>query len=204
MNVETSRTAAAAAMTTAVSLVALSGGASAGAANPNEFEVSDISIRIPDVENGFVVFVNVTARDWCAWSAAPAGPPPAIEPVTVRGKSTGQGSFVGAYESELPVEIWQFDDAAPQLLDPCDDIADQLADPDTEPFAVGSGLVRTHVADPFMVAPSATVTSTRLDAVLEDQHGRLHDYAWRRSTNDRCGADGLDPCTVETADLTPR
>lgn len=55
-----------------------------------------------------VLFVNVTADDFCAWVHAgdPTSPPDVGELVTVKQKETGQGAIVGTFRATVEAELW--------------------------------------------------------------------------------------------------
>jgi hypothetical protein len=110
----------------------------ASADPPETFEAEDFIVLFPDLNVERSVFINITARDFCDWVAGgEIGPPPAIDDVTVRAKETGNGNDgVFKVTQDLHIELWETDDGF--LVGPCEDIQDQLDDPEAEPWATGT------------------------------------------------------------------
>ena len=189
----------------AASLVVVSGigSATVTAENPNQVEVSDFILLFPDPHEGVSVFVNISAREFCDWIAAPAGPPPARAIVTAQVKETGQGALVAQLKaSDLYIEMWQFDEDPSPLIGPCEDIAEQLADPDAQPFAVGTTSFHGHNNDLEESETRGTAFGDRGSAALTGQDGTEYSYSWRFHLNHRCHVDAGPPaCLVESSSL---
>lgn len=110
-----------------------------GHADPPEVVEEPIFIAFPDLENGVAVFWNITRDDLCAWAAGGfVGPPPVIEPVTASFHETGQGALVASFSATRPLELWNFDDDVPPLIDPCVDTDDQSGAWATGPVSVNA------------------------------------------------------------------
>ena len=127
---------------TAMTLVATT--AVPAVASPSEEFEEPIFGLWPDLTNEVSVWVNMTARDFCEWVAnGEEGPPPVEKLIsgTLKGR---MGEVVGLFEaSDVHVELWQFDEHVdvndPEtLIGPCEDIQDQLDDPDAQPWAAGT------------------------------------------------------------------
>ena len=189
----------------AISLAVLSGLAptTAAAGNPSEVEVSDFILLFPDTNEGVSVFINISAREFCDWIAAPSGPPPAREVVTAQLKETGQGALVGRLRAtDLYIEMWRFDEDPSPLIGPCEDIAKQLADPDAEPFAVGTATYHANDNDFAVSGTRGNAFGDRGSAALTGQDGTEYAYTWRFHINDRCHVDAGPPaCLVESSSL---
>lgn len=180
--------------------------ATAGAGNPSEIEVSDFILLFPDPTENVSVFVNITAREFCDWIAAPAGPPPAHEVVTAQLKETGKGALVGHLRAtDLYVEMWHLDEDPSPLLGACEDIALQLADPDAEPFAVGTATYHANDNDFDVSGTRTNAFGDRGSAQLVGQDGTEYSYTWLFHLNDRCHVDAGPPaCLVERSSLRTR
>lgn len=131
-------------------------------------------VVFPDVENGLVVFWNITRDAACEWEASGfAGPPPVIELTPVMIKETGKGALVGSVQAVRPIELWNFDDDVPPLVGPCEDTDDQ-----TGPWA--TGIVRVTANDNDLDV-SGTRTNSFGDrgqgTVFDIEGGRWH-YSW--------------------------
>jgi hypothetical protein len=146
------------------------------------------------------VFVNITARDFCDWVVDPQGPPPAVEPVTVQVKETGKGALVASVKADdLNIEMWNFDEGVPPLVGPCEDIADQLAEPDAEPFATGTASYQGNDNDLMGGGTGGNSFGDSGRALVTGQDGVDYSYDWGFRVNSRCHApeDGPPACLRE-------
>jgi predicted RNA-binding protein with TRAM domain len=185
-------------------LAASSGAGIARAENPNRSEITDFFVLFPDTDQGVSVFINISARDFCDWDQA--SPPPVQDVVVSQGKMTGQGALVTRVkESDLYVEMWEFDEDPSPLIGPCEDIADQLNDPAAQPFAVGSTSYQGNDNDLMGSGTRGNAFGDRGDAVLTSQDDTVYDYSWRFHLNSRCNWDmGAPPCLIESSSLEAR
>ena len=154
------------------------------------------------------VFINITARDFCDWlDTEPSGPPPAIDPVTGTGVSTGQGAIVGKLDAEdLYIEVWNFDEEPSPLVGPCEDIQDQLSDPDAEPWATGTADFKAKTNDFVSTGTRGVSFGDRTTALLMDQDGNSYDYRNVFRLNEQCAAPEFEPpsCLVDNSQLRMR
>ncbi len=148
----------------------------AAAIPPQAEEVADISAVYPDVEHGFVGFLNFTREGFCAWVAGGGkGDPPLLVPTSPAWEhTTGTGQIAGvAYGENLHLELWKFDpDAA--LEGPCEDTDDA-----TDPFAAGVADVRSRDGDPYGTDDGHGVAyrgDTTIQAVLTGSDGNRYGY----------------------------
>lgn len=179
---------------------------SASAENPNRFEANDRITLFPDVENGLSVWVNTTARDFCNWqSGPPTGPPPAIDTVVLLGKETGKGAVVGRFSTDVYIEVRRFDEDPSPLIGPCEDIAEQLADPDAEPFATGTANWKGNDNDVFGSETRGNSFGDGIKAVVTDSAGNDYRYTSTFHVNNRCHAPEFAPpaCLRDAGTLTP-
>jgi hypothetical protein len=185
-------------------LVASSGAGIASAENPNRSEITDYFVLFPDTDQGVSVFINISARDFCDWDQA--SPPPVQDVVVGQGKMTGQGAPVGRInESELYIELWQFDEDPSPLIGPCEDIELQLEDPTAQPFATGTTSYQGNDNDLMGSGTRGNAFGDRGEAVLTGQDAMTYDYSWRFHISSRCHADGGPPaCLIDVSSLEAR
>lgn len=135
------------------------------------------------------VFINITARAFCGWLAGgPGGPPPAIEPVVGIGVETGQGAVVGRIDAELHIEIWEFDQDPSPLIGPCEDIQQQLNDPEARPWASGVARYMAKDNDVTNSGARAKAFGDRTTAVVTDHDGNTWSYRNVFRLNFSCNA----------------
>lgn len=180
--------------------------ASGTSAGPPEEQVwDDYIVLFPDLNINKSVFINITARDFCDWLAGPpTGPPPAIDLVTARGVSTGQGAIVGKIDAEdLYIEIWDFDENPSPLVGPCEDIQQQLDDPDAEPWATGTADFKAKTNDAFGSGTRGISFGDRTTAHVTDQDGNSYRYRNVFRLNEQCNAPEFAPpsCLVDNSQL---
>ncbi len=176
---------------------------------PQEVIVDDYIVLFPDTNINRSVFVNITARDFCDWlSGPPTGPPPAIDSVTLRGVSTGKGAIVGKVDAEdLYIEIWTFDENPSPLVGPCEDIQDQLDDPEAEPWAIGTADFKGKTNDADIGAGSSGTRGVsfgdRTTAQVTDQEGNTYRYSNVFRLNEQCNVPEFGPpsCLVDNSQL---
>lgn len=185
--------------------VAMLPSAAAEASPPTTFEIDDWIVLFPDLDTKKAVFVNITARDFCEWVQDPTGPPPAIEPVTATVHDTGQGAVVGSVMGDLHIELWEFDEDPSPLIGPCEDIAEQLADPEAQPFASGTVSYTARSNNAFEAPDRANSGGDGGHAMLTDGANDYR-YSWTFHVNDRCQlrphGDHFDPaCLVQKGRL---
>ena len=155
-------------------------------ADPPEQVDDPLFLIFPDVENGLVVFWNVTRAGFCAWEAGGfIGPSPALEDVTISFHETGQGVLNGSYHETRPLELWNMDEGA-DLSGACQD-----TDGQSGPFATGDATVTASDND-------VDVSGTRTNAFGERGQGKVFDsdggawhYSWVFTA--QCRVD----CTVD-------
>lgn len=178
---------------------------STSAGPPQEVVLDDYIVLFPDVNINRAVFINITARDFCDWlDGGPVGPPPAIDPVTARAVSTGQGAIVGAIDvQDLYIEMWEFDDNPPPLVGACEDLQDQLADPDAEPWATGTADLKAKTNDFFGSGTRGISFGDRTTAHVTDQDGNTYRYRNVFRLNEQCNAPEFEPpsCLVDNSQL---
>jgi len=181
--------------------------ATANAQPPEETVVDDLIVVYPDFENGKSVFINITARDFCDWlDTGPSGPPPAIDEVATRGVTTGKGAIVVGFEAQdLNIEMWDIS-AVAEPIGPCEDIQDQLDDPDAEPWATGGADMRFKDNDFFYTETRGNAFGDRTKAVVTDQEGTTYSYRNTFRLNHQCNApeDGPPSCLVDNSQLKMR
>jgi hypothetical protein len=176
---------------------------------PQEQVVDDFIVLFPDTNINRSVFVNITARAFCDWLGGPlTGPPPAMDEVTLRGVSTGQGAIVGKIDAkDLYIEIWTFDENPSPLVGPCDDIQDQLDIPTAEPWATGTADFKGKTNDADIGdGPSGTrgvSFGDRTTAHVTDQEGNSYRYSNVFRLNEQCNVPELGPpsCLVDNSQL---
>jgi hypothetical protein len=177
---------------------------SASASPPDEFDDPNFIVLFADVNIEKSVFINITARDFCDWMAGPpTGPPPAMDPVTIKVKATGNEKDVGKVDQPgLYVEMWEFDpsvdpDDPTTLIGPCEDIQDQLDDPGAQPWATGSVRYQANFNGAFGDRTRGEVTET--------EGGTAYSYRNTFHINDRCHFDpeaGTPPsCLVDNSKI---
>ena len=178
---------------------------SAGAAPPDRFEVDDFIVLYPDLDINRSVFINITARDFCDWLAGgPAGPPPAIDPVPVKVIETGKGALVTSVDAkDLNIEMWEFDEDPSPLIGPCEDIQQQLDDPEAMPWAAGTARYTAHDNDFFRTETRGNSFGDKVSADLTDRYGNHHSYHHVFHLNWRCNQPDFAPpiCLVERSKL---
>jgi hypothetical protein len=178
---------------------------STSAGPPQEVVLDDYIVLFPDVNINRAVFINITARDFCDWlDGGQNGPPPAIDPVPARAVSTGQGAIVGAIDvQDLYIEIWEFDDDPPPLVGPCEDLQDQLGDPDAEPWATGTAGLKAKTNDFFGSGTRGISFGDRTTAHVTDQDGNTYGYRNVFRLNEQCNAPEFEPasCLVDNSQL---
>lgn len=195
-------------LTTAIAvglgITTITGGAPVAAENPHEVVLTDWIGLFPDTEAGVSVFLNITARDFCDWVTGPPGPPPAIDPVIAQGQLTGQGAFVGMFNTDVHIEIWAFDEDPSPLIGPCEDIAEQLADPEAEPLATGTANWHGVDNDLGDSGTRANAFGDSVRAMVTDQDGNDWRYSHRFHINTRCNAPEMAPpsCLILHSSLT--
>lgn len=176
----------------------------ASAAPPEEVQLDDYIVLFPDLNINRSVFINITARAFCDWlDTGPAGPPPAIDPVTARGVSTGKGAVVGKIDAEdLYIEVWNFDEDPSPLIGPCEDIQQQL-DSGGEPWATGTADFKAKTNDAFESGTRGVAFGDRTTAQLTDQAGNSYSYRNVFRLNQQCNAPEFAPpsCLVDNSTL---
>lgn len=186
----------------AAAVAAIAVPASSTSAEPPEEQVWDDFIYLfPDLNINRSVFINITARDFCDWLA---GPPPAIDLVTARGVSTGQGAIVSKIDAEdLHIEMWEFDENPSPLVGPCEDIQQQLDDPDAEPWATGTADFKAKTNDAFGSGTRGISFGERVTAHVTDQDGNSYSYRNVFRLNEQCNAPEFAPpsCLVDNSQL---
>lgn len=129
-----------------------------------------------DVENDLVVFWNISRDELCAWAEGPPpfdGPPPVIEPVTLKVHETADGAVVASFQEERPLELWNLDEDAP-LTDPCSDTAGQA-----EPWATGDAMVSMNDNDLFNLSDTRVNSfGDRGQGTVTDTDGGNWHYSW--------------------------
>ena len=153
------------------------------------------------------MFINITARDFCDWvpegPEPPSGPPPVLEPVATRGVTTGKGAIVVGFEAkDLYIEMWDISGVA-EPIGPCEDIQEQLDDPDAEPWATGTADLRFKDNDFFRTETRGNAFGDRTRAVVTDQEGNTYSFRNTFRLNDQCNApeDGPPSCLVDKFQL---
>lgn len=179
----------------------------ASAQPPEETVVEDFIVLYPDLEYNLSVFINITARDFCDWvpdgPEPPTGPPPAIDTVTSIGIETGKGAIVTKLDADdLYIEMWDLGEDSP-LIGPCEDIQDQLDDPDAEPWASGTASFKAKDNDFFGTGTRGNAFGDRITAVITDQDGNNYDYTSLFRINSKCHAPEFEApsCLVEKSRL---
>lgn len=152
------------------------------ASPPEEFE-EPIFISFPDLTHGVAVFWNVTRDDLCDWiDGGFAGPPPAIQPVTVRFNEVRSGAVVASFRATRHLELWQLDEDA-DLTGPCEDTDDS-----TGPWATGSAHVAANDNDLFVSGTRTNAFGERGQGSVVDANGTTYHYGWTfRALIDRSG-----------------
>ncbi len=181
--------------------------AAAFAQPPEETVVDDLFVIYPDFENGKSIFINITARDFCEWvpdgPEPPSEPPPVVEPVATRGVTTGKGAIVVGFEAkDLYIEMWDISDVD-EPMGPCQDIQDQLEDPEAGPWATGTADMRFKDNDFFYTETRGNSFGDSTRAVVTDQEGNTYSFRNTFRLNDRCNApeDGPPSCLVDKFQL---
>jgi hypothetical protein len=170
----------------------------ASADPPETFDVP-FPILFPDLNVEKSVFINITARDFCDWVAdGEEGPPPVIDLVTVRVQETGNGGEVAKVDQDLSIEMWEFDDGVlpDNLVGPCEDIQEQLDDPEAEPWATGTVRYQGNFNGSDGDRSRGVVTETASDTSYR--------YSNTFHINDRCSfneAAGVPNCLVDNSKL---
>lgn len=178
-----------------------------GATPPQEAVFDDFIVLFPDLNVNKSVWINITARDFCNWLASgPEGPPPAIDPVIGIGVGTGQGAIVGRIDQELHIELWEFDENPSPLIGPCEDIAQQLADPEAEPWATGTARFQAKNNDVDFTGTRGVSFGDRTTAQVVDQAGNEYSYRNVFRLNGQCQTPEFAPpaCLVDNSQLQPR
>lgn len=180
--------------------------ASASADPPVEEVFTDFFIAFPDFNVDKAVFINIEVVELCNWiETGFPGPPPVVDDeIPVRGVPTGQGAVVGKIDTDVYIEIWDFDDGA-DFSDPCTDLADQLANGD-DPFAVGTGRFLGKTNDAFDSGTRGVAFGDRASAHLVGQDGSDYSYRYVFRGNEQCAFDdlGAPRCGVERSRLLER
>lgn len=203
-------------MIAAMVMVTMATTTTAAAAPPAEFDDPEYIVLYADVNINRSVFVNITARDFCEWldvaepffewlEGGMQGPPPldpgpipAIERVPVRVIENGHGVNIQADQSDLYVEIWEFDEDPSPLAGPCIDIQVQLDDPDSEPWATGTVREKLNASKSFGDKVTGTITTTADDVTYQ--------YSTTYHINEMCNVDratGVPNCLADHSKLTP-
>jgi hypothetical protein len=113
----------------------------------------------------YVLFVNITAEEFCAWDFE--SPPPVVELVTVTQKETGKGAVVETFRATVYAELWAVEGGDLEAI--CGAGEGEL---------LGTGTVFTVSTDNDLF-----VSGTRTNAFGATLHGTIHgdDGAWRVS-----------------------
>lgn len=178
-----------------------------GAKPPQEEVFDDYIVLFPDTNINRSVFINITAREFCGWlnqPGGPQGPPPAIDPVVGIGVETGKGAIVGKIDAtHLHIEMWNFDEDPSPLIGPCEDIQEQLADPDAEPWAVGLADFKAKSNDVTDSGTRGNSFGDRTTARVTDQDGNEWSYRNVFRLNSKCNAPEFAPpsCLVDNSQL---
>jgi hypothetical protein len=95
--------------------------ATPASAGPPETVDEPFFFIFPDIENGFVVFWNVTRDEYCDWEASDfEGDPPVTHLVSVTYNGTPKGPVVFRFSDISHLELWSID-ADADLSGPCQD-----------------------------------------------------------------------------------
>jgi hypothetical protein len=157
----------------------------------------------PDVENGFIVFWNITRDDFCDWEASEfEGDPPVTHLVSVTYNETPKGPVVFRFSDTSHLELWTID-ADADLSGPCQD-----TDASFEPWASGGGRASQNDNDldhDASVAAGLHRTNSfghRGQGTVRDASGDAWHYSWvSRAQRDSTGESRT---LVERAELRQR
>jgi hypothetical protein len=157
-----------AALSVALALLLIAAPANAGP--PERVEVTNHISVLASFEDHVVIFWNITGVAFCDWLLpAPAGPPPAILPVSWQFKETGQGATVASAQGEAPVELWRFEGPLPaNPVEFCDNLVEGDA-----PWATGTARLQFNDNDRFG-------SGTRTNSYGAHAQGQVRDAAGTR------------------------
>lgn len=153
--------------------------APAAAAPPERFE-DPIYLNWADLDQGKVVFVNITRDDLCDWiDSGFAGPPPVVQPVPVQFNETPTGAVVAKFTMRgVHIEMFDLDEDA-DLSGPCDDTDDSPTPWATGTAnAVGTDNDLFHDASIEMGLHRANAFGDQGQAQLRDSSGGRWHYSW--------------------------
>ena len=178
--------------------------APSSAGPPEDFELDDYFILFPDTNVNRSVFINITAEDFCAWDGE--SPPPVVDdavPATLN--VTGSGDAVGSIDTDLYIELWEFDENPSPLIGPCEDIQEQL-EAGTGPWATGVARWKAKTNNLFESEPRSNTFGDRTTAVVTDQEGDTWTYRNVFRLNFSCNFPENAPptCLVDNSTLRRR
>lgn len=138
-----------------------------------------IFLNWPDLNQGKVVFWNITREDLCEWEAGGfVGAPPVLELIPSTYNETPTGAVVASFKATAHIELWQLD-ADADLSGPCADTDDSTA-----PWATGTSQAAATDNDLFhfdsvqMGLYRSNAFGDRGQATLEDASGAAWHYSW--------------------------
>ncbi len=179
---------------------ALASPASAGP--PEDIDIHDYFVLFPDTNINRSVFINMTAEAFCGWDQM--SPPPVLESVVGRLNVTGSGAAVASIDTDLYIELWEFDEGAP-LIGPCEDIQEQLDD-GSGPWASGVARWKAKTNNLFDSDSRSNTFGDRTNAALTDQDGNSWSYRNVFRLNFSCSFPEAAPptCLVDNSKLQQR
>jgi hypothetical protein len=152
--------------------------AAPASATPDTFE-EPIFTAFPDLENGLVVFWNISRDDYCAWEAGGfQGPAPVTERVSGRFNVLPSGAVVGGWAMSSSLELWTLNEDAP-LTGPCEDTDDSSI-----AWATGSARVTSTDNDVFHFesVEAGVIRGNSFgeqgSGAVVDIAGESHRYSW--------------------------
>lgn len=158
-------------------------------------EATDSFGIVPDFDNGYWVFINVTRSDFCRWFGDMAGEPfpTNLDPNRVHIVSLGDVEMDNI-EHSAPTFLHAFSDAGP-FAGPC-------AGSDEEATLSGDLRVRVTNNDVYNAGERANAFGDRGHGTLTDANGSRYHYSWN-FTAVASPDDSVFTITTETFNLHP-
>jgi hypothetical protein len=146
------------AFVTAASLAVVLAAQAAAQSGPPQ-QTQEPIFGVASDQSTYVLFINITAEDFCAWIEEGdfEAPPPVVAPVTVQQKVTGQGAVVETFRATVYAELWAVEGGDPEAI--CEGAGE----------LVGTGTVFTVSTD-----NDVFVSGTRTNAFGATLHGTIH------------------------------